>query len=756
MTQNNSNIIAAPRLLVAGLSGGSGKTLVSLGLCRAFARRGLRVASFKKGPDYIDTAWLGLAAHPAGPGWPARPGQSACSGQSAPSGQPASFGPHMAASVPGRAFPDWAGRNLDLFFTPRPEGLLLRPFLPRQGDRRARDCRDTACRQPDYADEGADLALIEGNRGLFDGRDLDGSCSSAALARLLGIPVILVLSAGKMTRTAAAIVQGCKMFEPGLNLAGVVINRASRPRHRALVKQAVEELAGVPVFGLLPRLPIAPLEERGSGLVLNPHHGPSRQKAEEAIEQAANLIEKHLDLEGILKLARSAPPFTRQAAPGGVSDGPAWPDGPAWVLGTPDKTPQDGWSGIALDKTGQTATPVAPSQAELPGTAEAAEAAEIAEKSGTAGLIGLTDASGCLANAPGCLGAAPGCQPHASDCRTDPAGIQCSGKAPLVGYLFDPIFPFGYVENLEALQQAGARLMPLSLHDAAFWHDWARARSGSQNNEGVPKACGAETCAPEICVPEICVSGASNSQPLASGPAREFPQGLYFGGACSLDALTAFLQQQPGLQAGQQAGLQGGQQTGQQAGQQTGQAVLQNLRVLVESGLPVYAEYGGLLCLGHSLRLAAGTQYPLAGVFPLDFSVTNSPQGLGYSECAVLAPNPFHPVGATLRGHEFHYLRVEAAPPQGGQLRGIRACLRMQSGHGLGFDPALGNAAQNPARLQTAPNPATVKAKSGRQTHSGNDAALLDGLLYKNCFASMQHLFAPACPWWAKNFVALL
>ena len=119
--------ITAPRLVVSGLSGGGGKTLLSLGLARALTLRGLRVKPCKKGPDYIDAAWLGLAS--------------------------------------GRT-----PTNLDPFFLT--DARLRALFCTSFGD--------------------ADLAIIEGNRGLYDGRDVQGSCSTATLARALGAPVLLL------------------------------------------------------------------------------------------------------------------------------------------------------------------------------------------------------------------------------------------------------------------------------------------------------------------------------------------------------------------------------------------------------------------------------------------------------------------------------------------------------------------------------------------------------------------------------------
>jgi len=200
--------ITAPRLVVSGLSGGGGKTLLSLGLARALTLRGLRVKPCKKGPDYIDAAWLGLAS--------------------------------------GRT-----PTNLDPFFLT--DARLRALFCTSFGD--------------------ADLAIIEGNRGLYDGRDVQGSCSTATLARALGAPVLLTLTVTKMTRTAAAVIAGLAHFEP-VNLAGVVLNRVASSRHAALIRQSIETYTGIPVLGEIPRLAENPIPERHMGLVSTLWAGP--------------------------------------------------------------------------------------------------------------------------------------------------------------------------------------------------------------------------------------------------------------------------------------------------------------------------------------------------------------------------------------------------------------------------------------------------------------------------------------------------
>ncbi len=245
-----------PRIIISGLSGGAGKTMVALGLARAFTLRGMAVKTFKKGPDYIDAAWLALAA-------------------GSPKG------------------------NLDPFFC-GPD--LLRSL-----------CSESST--------GYDLAIIEGNRGLFDGLDLSGSCSTAELARILSAPVVLVMDCTKMTRTAAALAAGCRAFEPDLPLAGAVLNRTGSTRHAGLVRAAVAELAGLPVFGVLPRRETPLIAERHMGLAGVDEHS----RAGRLLDDLAAFLEAHLDLDAILAAARSAPALPdspRPPAPALMGDRP--------------------------------------------------------------------------------------------------------------------------------------------------------------------------------------------------------------------------------------------------------------------------------------------------------------------------------------------------------------------------------------------------------------------------------------------------
>jgi len=225
-------------VLIAGLRGGGGKTLVSVGLLAAWRARGRAVAAFKKGPDYIDAAWLALAA-----------------------GTPC--------------------RNLDLFLVPA-EGVT-RSFVDGTSE--------------------VDAAVIEGNRGLYDGAD-DGACSTAELARLLKTPVVLVVDCTKSTRTVAALVLGCQRLDPLVPIRGVVLNQTAGRRHEAVIRDAIAQVCDLPVLGAVPRLDDHPFPERHLGLVPPAEH----EGLHAAVARAGELVETHLDLDAIWALARAAPP----------------------------------------------------------------------------------------------------------------------------------------------------------------------------------------------------------------------------------------------------------------------------------------------------------------------------------------------------------------------------------------------------------------------------------------------------------------
>ena len=445
-----------PRLVIAGAAGDSGKTIVSLVLLLAARERGQDVRAFKKGPDYIDAAWLAWA-----------------------SGHPA--------------------RNLDtcLMGFPRAVESFARHAVP----------------------DG--LNVIEGNRGLYDGSDARGTHSTAELAKALDAPVLLVVNASKVTRTAAAVVLGCQRMDPAVRIAGVVLNQVARPRHEAVLREAIESVCGIPVLGALPRVSGEnPLPGRHLGLVPPAEHTRSAELRATLLDLAA-----HFDLDRI---------------------------------------------------------------AGLP-----------CPKAATAGLRPAAQ------------------RERRAHCR--------------IGYLRDSAFTFYYPENLEALEDGGAELVPVS------------ALSG-------------EPLPPDL-------------------------HALYIGGGFPETHAAALAQNR---------------------------AFLASLKTAAQSGLPIYAECGGLMLLSRAI-LWQGGNYPMAGVLPFSVEVCPTPQGHGYARLRIDRANPFFPQGALLAGHEFHYSRIVP---------------------------------------EDAPLPTAAAVERGTGTYAGRD-----GVVIHNVWASYTHIHAVATPEWAAGLL---
>jgi cobyrinic acid a,c-diamide synthase len=250
------------RLVIAGLSGDSGKTIASLSVVTALKRKGLTVSVFKKGPDYIDPAWLSMAA------------QSPC-------------------------------RNLDTYMVDRED--VLRSFL----------ARSTA----------GGISVVEGNRGLFDGKDADGTHSTAELAKLIDAPVVLVIDAVKTTRTVAALVKGCLEFDPRVKIAGVILNRIAGKRHAGIITDSIQKYCSLPVLGAVPRL------GADAGLIPGRHLGlvtPSEFDNEKDLRSTLNdIADRYIDVDRMIGIAEAAGPVP------GVEPGPtrAVPGAPAVTIG---------------------------------------------------------------------------------------------------------------------------------------------------------------------------------------------------------------------------------------------------------------------------------------------------------------------------------------------------------------------------------------------------------------------------------------
>ncbi len=235
-------IFNCPRIVISALKGGSGKTLVSVGLSSLFKEKGYRVAPFKKGPDFIDPGWLSFA-----------------------SGR--------------KCF------NLDQFLMKKTD--ILDSFIENSSD--------------------ADIAIIEGNRGLYDGVDREGRYSTAELAKLLKSPVILIVDVTMMTRTVSALVKGCQIFDRAVNISAVILNRVAGQRQEKIIRNTVEYYCGIPVIGSIPKLKENLLKERHMGLV--PYQ--EKERAEEVIYWAKSIIKETVDTDVLEEIAKSAPPIER-------------------------------------------------------------------------------------------------------------------------------------------------------------------------------------------------------------------------------------------------------------------------------------------------------------------------------------------------------------------------------------------------------------------------------------------------------------
>jgi len=159
--------------------------------------------------------------------------------------------------------------------------------------------------------KGIDINLIEGNKGLYDGLDLDGSNSNAALAKLLQAPVILVIDARGMTRGIAPLILGYQAFDKEINIAGVILNQLGGSRHESKLRQVVEHYTDVPVIGAVHHHKDMIIDERHLGLM------PSNeaQQAKQQIELLGKQIHDQVDLDAVLSTAQSAPQLTTSTSP---------------------------------------------------------------------------------------------------------------------------------------------------------------------------------------------------------------------------------------------------------------------------------------------------------------------------------------------------------------------------------------------------------------------------------------------------------
>ena len=152
---------------------------------------------------------------------------------------------------------------------------------------------------------GADIAVIEGVMGLFDGKGGGDLASTAHVARLLGAPIVLVVDARAMSRSVAAMVHGFATFDPKASVAGVVLNRVGSRAHEAMLREALKPL-GIPALGVLRRDDHVQTPDRHLGLV---PVAERREEATRSLHALGKLISRSLNLDGTVRLARSAGPL---------------------------------------------------------------------------------------------------------------------------------------------------------------------------------------------------------------------------------------------------------------------------------------------------------------------------------------------------------------------------------------------------------------------------------------------------------------
>ena len=161
--------------------------------------------------------------------------------------------------------------------------------------------------------QGADLGIIEGNKGLYDGLDLDGSNSNAALATLLGAPVVLVINARGMTRGIAPLILGYQAFDRQVNIAGVILNDLGGYRHESKLRQVIEHYTNVPVLGAVHHATELQIVERHLGLM----PANESERAAEQIDRIRDVVAEQVDLDRLLECAAAAAPIELPAVAGG-------------------------------------------------------------------------------------------------------------------------------------------------------------------------------------------------------------------------------------------------------------------------------------------------------------------------------------------------------------------------------------------------------------------------------------------------------
>jgi len=226
------------RIYLSAVRKSSGKTTIAIAINRIMADRGIKVQPFKKGPDFIDPMWHSQAA------------REQC-------------------------------YNLDFFFV--------------NNKKRLKDYFVSKI-------EGKEIAIIEGNHGLFDDINILGGTDNAAMAKLTKSPIILIVDVKQMGRTVVPVIMGIKEFDKEINIAGIILNRVKSKRHRTRLEKAIKHYTGIQIVGSIPEDTSITVEQRHLGLsaVLN------RDEMEIQISQIAKFVERSIDIDAVINIAKNA------------------------------------------------------------------------------------------------------------------------------------------------------------------------------------------------------------------------------------------------------------------------------------------------------------------------------------------------------------------------------------------------------------------------------------------------------------------
>ncbi len=250
MVTQQGTEVHIPRILLSADRSSSGKTTITAGLLSALTARGLKVQPFKVALDYID--------------------------------------PSYHSEITGRK-----ARNLD--------GYLME-------EERVLDVFTHACE----VDGGADLAVIEGVRGLYEGLDsLEDTGSTAQIAKMLQCPVILIINARSITRSVAALVNGYSSFDPDVNIVGVILNNIGGKRHAKKAKEAVEHFTSIPVVGIVYRDASMQISMRHLGLVPAIEQRRRVDDLDERIGSIRKNVSEGIDIDRLLCFSKQAPAVNR-------------------------------------------------------------------------------------------------------------------------------------------------------------------------------------------------------------------------------------------------------------------------------------------------------------------------------------------------------------------------------------------------------------------------------------------------------------